>query len=222
MDALADLHSLDWEGLGLADYGRPAQLPRASGRSLATPVRGLPAPRPARLRRRGVVARAEPAAGRAAGHPARRLPCRQLPLQPDRPDTARWRSSTGRCRRSAIRSSTSVSCLAFWGDDRLDPPAMPRIQGFSRDAGAPTRAALAERYAQRSGRSVEHLAYYMALAFWKLAAIVEGAHLHFTTGALQTGLRARVGARRPATARRSAGVHRTGRLAMAGDGPAVT
>jgi aminoglycoside phosphotransferase (APT) family kinase protein len=76
--------------------------------------------------------------------------------------------------------------LAFWGDDRLEPPAMPRIQGFSRGAGAPSRGALAERYAQRSGRSVDHLAYYMALAFWKLAAIVEGAHMHFTTGALRT------------------------------------
>ena len=112
--------------------------------------------------------------------------------------------------------------LAFWGDDRLDPPAMPRIQGFSRDAGAPTRAALAERYARRSGRSVEHLAYYMALAFWKLAAIVEGAHLHFTTGALQTDYARGAGERRPATARRGAGVHRAGRLSTAGDGPAVT
>ena len=76
--------------------------------------------------------------------------------------------------------------LAFWGDDRPDPPAMPRIQGFSRAPGAPTRGELAERYAQRSGRSIEHLPYYMALAFWKLAAIVEGAHLHYTTGALRT------------------------------------
>ena len=78
---------------------------------------------------------------------------------------------------------------AIWGErgmSQVSPVNELRIQGFSRDAGAPTRAALAERYARRSGRPVEHLAYYMALAFWKLAAIVEGAHLHFTTGALQT------------------------------------
>jgi aminoglycoside phosphotransferase (APT) family kinase protein len=63
---------------------------------------------------------------------------------------------------------------------------MPRIQGFSRGPGAPTRAELARRYEERGGRSLEHLTYYMVLALWKLAAIVEGAHLHYTTGRLDS------------------------------------
>lgn len=185
MDALADLHSLDWEGLGLADYGRPAQfLERQVGR----------------WRRQ------------YEGYRHRDLPDFDVVaswLEQNRPPDGRpgilhgdfhvdncLFSRTDPTRLLAIidwEMSTIGDplldvglVLAFWGDDRLDPPAMPRIQGFSRDAGAPTRAALAERYARRSGRSVEHLGYYMALAFWKLAAIVEGAHLHFTTGALQT------------------------------------
>jgi aminoglycoside phosphotransferase (APT) family kinase protein len=74
--------------------------------------------------------------------------------------------------------------LAFWGAERPDPPAMPRVQGFSRAAGAPVRGQLAARYAERSGRSVEHLDYYLALALWKLAAIVEGAYAHFQSGAV--------------------------------------
>jgi aminoglycoside phosphotransferase (APT) family kinase protein len=185
MDALADLHSLDWEGLGLADYGRPAQfLERQVGR----------------WRRQ------------YEGYRHRDLPDFDVVaswLEQNRPPDGRpgilhgdfhidncLFSRTDPTRLLAIidwEMSTIGDplldiglVLAFWGDDRPDPPAMPRIQGFSRDARAPTRAALAERYAQRSGRSVEHLPYYMALAFWKLAAIVEGAHLHFTTGALQT------------------------------------
>ena len=63
---------------------------------------------------------------------------------------------------------------------------MPRIQGLVQVPEAPPRAELAARYEDRSGRSMEHLDYYMALAFWKLAAIVEGAHLHYSTGKLRS------------------------------------
>jgi aminoglycoside phosphotransferase (APT) family kinase protein len=72
--------------------------------------------------------------------------------------------------------------LAFWGNERGDTPAMPRVQGFSRVASAPSRMVLAERYAELTGRSVERLDYYLVLAFWKLAAIVEGAYSHFLAG----------------------------------------
>jgi aminoglycoside phosphotransferase (APT) family kinase protein len=74
--------------------------------------------------------------------------------------------------------------LGFWGEDRPPEPAMPKLQGFSRVAGAPSRIELAERYAAASGRSVERLDFYMALAFWKLAAIVEGAYAHNVRGSM--------------------------------------
>lgn len=74
--------------------------------------------------------------------------------------------------------------LGLWGSERARPIAMPPVQGFSRIAGAPTRAELVERYERRSGRSLEHLDYYMALAFWKLAAIAEGPHAQFVAGRL--------------------------------------
>ena len=76
--------------------------------------------------------------------------------------------------------------LAFWGDDRLDPPAMPRIQGFSATPGLRRAPRSPNATSGAAGARSSTSAYYMALAFWKLAAIVEGAHLHFTTGALQT------------------------------------
>jgi aminoglycoside phosphotransferase (APT) family kinase protein len=185
MDALADLHVLDWEGLGLADYGRPANF-------LERQVR--------RWRRQydGYRHRDLPDFDVVASWLERNRP-------PDgRPGILHGDFHVDNCLFSRTDPSRLLAIidwemstigdplldvglvLGLWGDDRPDPPAMPRIQGFSRDAGAPTRAALAEHYARRSGRSIEHLAYYMALAFWKLAAIVEGAHLHFTTGALQT------------------------------------
>jgi aminoglycoside phosphotransferase (APT) family kinase protein len=82
--------------------------------------------------------------------------------------------------------------LGFWGTDRPAEPAMPHVQGVSRAAGSPTRAELAARYAAGCGRSVEHLDWYMALAFWKLAAIVEGAHAQYVRGLLRTPYAARL------------------------------
>jgi aminoglycoside phosphotransferase (APT) family kinase protein len=70
---------------------------------------------------------------------------------------------------------------------------MPQVQGVSRGAGGPERDELAARYAERSGRSVEHLAWYMALAFWKLAAIVEGAYAQYLDGRLTTDYARRLG-----------------------------
>ncbi|MCK9248301.1 MAG: phosphotransferase family protein [Solirubrobacteraceae bacterium] len=95
--------------------------------------------------------------------------------------------------------------LAFWGADRPDPPAMPHVQGVSRSPHAPSRAALAERYAERSGRSVEHVDWYMTLAFWKLAAIVEGAHAQYVTGELTTPYAARLEHDVPRLLREAAG-----------------
>ncbi|MTD15951.1 phosphotransferase [Nakamurella sp. YIM 132087] len=76
--------------------------------------------------------------------------------------------------------------LAFWGNDRPSAPAMPRVQALSRVPGAPTRKDLAGRYAAASGRSVEHLDWYLTLAFFKLAAIVEGAYARYTAGDLDS------------------------------------
>ena len=76
--------------------------------------------------------------------------------------------------------------LAFWGTDRPERPGFPRIQGVSRVAGAPSRRELADRYARATGRSVEHLPYYRALAFWKLAAIVEGTYAQLLGGQQDT------------------------------------
>jgi aminoglycoside phosphotransferase (APT) family kinase protein len=72
--------------------------------------------------------------------------------------------------------------LAFWGPNRPDPAGMPRIQALSRSPEAPSRRELADHYAQVTGRDTAGLNFYMALAFFKLAAIVEGAYASFVAG----------------------------------------
>jgi aminoglycoside phosphotransferase (APT) family kinase protein len=48
--------------------------------------------------------------------------------------------------------------------------------------GFPTREELADRYAERSGRDVSQLDYYLALGYWKLAIILEGVYARYAAG----------------------------------------
>ena len=50
-------------------------------------------------------------------------------------------------------------------------------------AGFPTREDLAARYAERSGRDISQLDFFVALGYWKLAAILEGVYARYAAGA---------------------------------------
>ena len=69
--------------------------------------------------------------------------------------------------------------LGFWGADRPRPFAMGKVQALTRRPGAPGRRELADYYTALTGRSTEALSFYMVLAFFKLAAIVEGAYARY-------------------------------------------
>lgn len=185
VDALADLHSLPWQDLGLEGFGRPERfLERQVGRWQSQYAlyrhRDLPD--------FDVVAgwleehqppEGEPAILHGDFHADNCLFSRDAPVR--LLAIIDWEMST-----IGDPLLDVGLLLGLWGTDRPQPCAMPAIQGFSRAPSAPTRDELARRYEERSGRSLEHLNFYMALALWKLAAIVEGAHLHFTAGRLQT------------------------------------
>jgi aminoglycoside phosphotransferase (APT) family kinase protein len=72
--------------------------------------------------------------------------------------------------------------LSFWRepDDpiefAMDEQAVTRLPGFA------TRAELVERYRERSGRDVPDLTFYMALAVWKLAILLEGSYARHLAG----------------------------------------
>jgi aminoglycoside phosphotransferase (APT) family kinase protein len=79
-------------------------------------------------------------------------------------------------------------------DDPVDP--MLVLSDVTRREGFPTRAELAARYAQRSGRRVDDLGFYLALAVWKAAIFLEGSFARHRAGTtsdpffatLQTGV----------------------------------
>jgi aminoglycoside phosphotransferase (APT) family kinase protein len=70
--------------------------------------------------------------------------------------------------------------LVYWsqpGDELMplfDPPTTA--------AGFPLRADVSERYAEVSGRDLAEIDYYVALAFWKLAIILEGVFARYAAG----------------------------------------
>jgi aminoglycoside phosphotransferase (APT) family kinase protein len=48
--------------------------------------------------------------------------------------------------------------------------------------GFPTRGELTSRYAERSGRDLSELDFFVALGYWKLAIILEGVYARYTAG----------------------------------------
>jgi aminoglycoside phosphotransferase (APT) family kinase protein len=69
--------------------------------------------------------------------------------------------------------------------------------------GYPSRADLAKRYAERTGRPIEDLRFYCAMAGWKIAIIMEGSNLRFKQGNSDDSMFAALDAGVPALARRS-------------------
>jgi aminoglycoside phosphotransferase (APT) family kinase protein len=68
--------------------------------------------------------------------------------------------------------------------DRDDPPlGMYELNAVTRGEGFPARAELIERYAQRSGRDVAGIRWYEVLALWKSAVFMEGNYKRAVMGA---------------------------------------
>lgn len=67
--------------------------------------------------------------------------------------------------------------LMFWGRDEASPLGFRFVQRVSNRPGVIDRQALADRWSAQTGIGVERLDYYRCFAFWRLAAIVEGAYV---------------------------------------------
>lgn len=75
-----------------------------------------------------------------------------------------------------------VGYLGVYWSDPGEPQARPNdptgIVGF------PTYAELLERYANRTGRDLSNIGYYVAFSSWRLAVISEGVYARFIHGAM--------------------------------------
>ena len=80
--------------------------------------------------------------------------------------------------------------LAGWSDPG-EP--LPFTAYLSQRDGLPTRAELVERYARATGRDVSRLDYYVVLACFKLACVLEGAYARYVTGKSTSEMHRQVG-----------------------------
>ncbi len=77
--------------------------------------------------------------------------------------------------------------LAFWRDPDDPPSSLTVVQSLSltQSPGFPSRAELSARYAEQTGRVIapEAMAFYHALAIWKMAILLEGSYKRHLAGA---------------------------------------
>jgi aminoglycoside phosphotransferase (APT) family kinase protein len=70
--------------------------------------------------------------------------------------------------------------MAYWPDQEQAEVALGQPANLA--PGFPTREELAARYAERSGRDLAELDFFVALGYWKLAIILEGVYARYAAG----------------------------------------
>jgi len=70
--------------------------------------------------------------------------------------------------------------MVYWPEPGDEPVALG--QPASLAPGFPNREELRARYAERSGRDLSQLDFYVALGYWKLAIILEGVYARYAAG----------------------------------------
>ncbi|MGW3955048.1 phosphotransferase family protein [Streptomyces sp. NPDC004752] len=176
VDTLVELHAVDPAEVGLADFGRPEgfldrQL-RRWGKQLDS----------SRNRELAGIDELHAALGRA-------LPNSPVPTVVH---------GDYRLDNVLIDADDRITAVLDWemstlGDPLTDlgllvmyslPLGLPGspVSTTAEAAGHPAPAELIERYAARSGRDVSAVSWYTALAWFKLAVILEGIHYRYTLG----------------------------------------
>lgn len=179
VDVLVRIHAVDYEAVGLGDFGRPAgylerQVRRWGEqweRSKTRPLASID-----ELGRR--LAAALPESGPPTiVHGDYRLDNTMLaPTDPGRVVAVLdWEMAT-----LGDPLADLGLFLLYWG--RPEAQVVATGAAIDPDAGFLDREAVITRYAQRSGRSLEQLDFYEILAAYKLAIIVEGIHARFLMG----------------------------------------
>lgn len=176
VDTLVELHAVDPEEVGLADFGRPEGF---LDRQLRRWGKQLDASRNREL------------AGIDELHATlgRRLPVSPAPAVVH---------GDYRLDNVLIGADDRIKAILDWEMSTLGDPltdlgllvmysiplgmANSPVSTTAEAAGHPDPAELIERYAARSGRDVSAVSWYTAFAWFKLAVILEGIHYRYTLG----------------------------------------
>jgi aminoglycoside phosphotransferase (APT) family kinase protein len=181
VDVLADLHSVDYAGVGLADFGRPEgfaarQVRRWTTQWEATRDRDRPGLDALAARLAETV---PPSQRSSVVHGDYRLD--NCLLDPQAPGRIRavldWEMST-----LGDPLTDLGMLLVYWPEAGEERASM--LSPVTALPGFPTRRQVAERYAQRTGADLAHLNWYVGFAFFKFAAIIAGIVARSAAGAM--------------------------------------
>jgi aminoglycoside phosphotransferase (APT) family kinase protein len=182
IEALAEIHAVDWRAVGLEGFGKPTgylerQLRRFSGLWEINRTREIPA-----VERVGAwLADNLPESGPATiVHGDFRLGNTiYAPHAPARLEAVLdWEMAT------IGDPLADVGYLCMMWTEPGDPEGGLReaLGSITRRAGFPTRTELIERYEQRTGRSMRDLRWYTTLAVWKSVVFMEGNYKRAVAG----------------------------------------
>lgn len=183
IDGLAEVSKVEWQAVGLTGFGKPdgflaRQVDRWLGQWDRYRTRALPqAPDVADWLRANTPA--TPRVGLLHGDysPANVM---VAPIRPGQPlqlaAIVDWESAT-----VGDPLLDLGQLISGWQDDTSGPTWAV----FADWNGLPTRQEAVARYAARSGLPVDKLRYYMVLATFKLALIMEGAYFRWVRGLSQ-------------------------------------
>jgi aminoglycoside phosphotransferase (APT) family kinase protein len=174
IDALVEIHAVDWQAAGLEGFGKPTgylerQLRRFSGLWELNKTREIPA-----VERVGMwLSEHLPQSGPATiVHGDFRLGNTMFDAAPPARLVAvfDWEMAT------IGDPLADIGYLCMFWTEAGDPERGLRehLGRVTRAEGFPTRAGLIARYEERSGRSMKDLRWYTTLALWKSVVFMEG------------------------------------------------
>jgi len=207
VDALAELHAVDWRAVGLEGWGRPTgylarQVKRWRGQlELATQFsRPLP----------DLVRVGEWLAGHVPPDAAPTIvqgdyKLDNVAFDPNPPARLLaifdWEMAT-----IGDPLADLGWMVSFWREPHDPEDVLERDAAVTRLPGFRARDELLERYRERTGRSTADLAFHLVLAVWKLAVLLEGSFARHLAGVTDDPLFAELGDGVPALARRALGL----------------
>jgi aminoglycoside phosphotransferase (APT) family kinase protein len=176
VDTLVDLHAVDPATVGLGDFGRPAgflerQLRRWKKQLDASRSRDLPGIDDLHDR----LAAAVPVSGKPSIiHGDYRLDNVLIDGNDEISAVLDWEMST------LGDPLTDLALLVAYAE--RDKVSLQFVSNASSAPGYPATDQVVARYAERSGRDVSQLNWYVSFAFFKLAVILEGIHYRHQQG----------------------------------------
>jgi aminoglycoside phosphotransferase (APT) family kinase protein len=182
VDALVEVHAVDWRAAGLEGFGKPSgylerQLRRFLGLWEHNRTREIPAVEAVGEWLREHLPESGPA---TVVHGDYRLGNTMMAPAPPARLVAifDWEMAT------IGDPLADVGYLCQLWTDRNDPPGgMFELSGVTREEGFPSREELLARYEERSGRSMTDIRWYRTLALWKSIVFMEGNYKRAVSGA---------------------------------------